>query len=91
MKGRILAGWAQKSPEPWCGHLAVIIVWKVASQHLFLNIIPNNLWAKTGGKVWCAGAWGNMQGSKDSQKATAMHYKFTNASKQLLHIFCNLI
>jgi hypothetical protein len=30
-----------------------IIIWKVVSQHLFLNIIPNNSIARTGRKVSC--------------------------------------
>jgi hypothetical protein len=31
----------------------VVIMWKVVSRHLFLNIIPNNFMVGIGGKRWC--------------------------------------
>ena len=30
-----------------------VIMWKVVDQHLFINIIPDNVTAGTGRKVWC--------------------------------------
>ena len=70
---------------------AIIIMWKVVGQHLFLNLIPGNFIAGTKQKVWCdRGMTGRSHGAVLTPSVGTSD---CNSGKKMVgyHLFLNLI